>query len=247
VRADLVSFLEQDLSRLGEVYRGLERGLSAEQIATELHVSTSNFVWNYGRILAALLEGDLPTATTVALAAARKVRALLRLAWRQDVRTYLETNLVELERRANDETARVVEVQRAQQQTVRAEARNEPGIYVYALPHYLRYPFDPDTGRTLMKVGRSDSDVIIRFRSQTRTTALPEEPILLRIYRTNGATSAVESSFHRLLEAADHTRSIARTAGREWFVTSTRFLDEIARVLNLPVEAVNDAEVVDEG
>jgi hypothetical protein len=247
VRADLVSFLEQDLSRLGEVYRGLERGLSAEQIAAELHVSTSNFVWNYGRILAALLEGDLPTATTVALAAARKVRALLRLAWRQDVRTYLETNLVELERRANDETARVVEVQRAQQQTVRAEARNEPGIYVYALPHYLRYPFDPDTGRTLMKVGRSDSDVIIRFRSQTRTTALPEEPILLRIYRTNGATSAVESSFHRLLEAADHTRSIARTAGREWFVTSTRFLDEIARVLNLPVEAVNDAEVVDEG
>jgi hypothetical protein len=246
VRAELVRFLEDDGSRLGEVHRGLGRGLNADQIASELKVSTSNFVWNYSRIIAALTEGDLPTATTVALAAARKVRAMLRLSWSQDARVYLETNLVELERRANDETARVVEVQRAQEQTVRAEARNETGIYVYALPHYLRYPFDPDTGRTLMKVGRSDSDVIMRFRSQTRTTALPEEPILLRIYRTDSATGAVESSFHRLLEAADHSRSIARTAGREWFVTSTRFLDEVARVLNLPIEAVNDAEVVDE-
>ena len=106
---------------------------------------------------------------------------------------------------------------------------------MYALPHYLRYPFDTATGRTLMKVGRSDSDVIVRFRNQTRTTALPEEPILLRIYRTEpGVNQAVESSFHRLLEAANHDRSVARTAGREWFVTSTRFLDEVARVHKLP-------------
>ncbi len=47
----------------------------------------------------------------------------------------------------------------------------------------------------------------------------------------------------RLLEAADHTRSVARTAGREWFVTSTRFLDEVARVMRLPVVVVNEAEV----
>jgi hypothetical protein len=98
-----------------------------------------------------------------------------------------------------------------------------------------------------MKVGRSDSDVIVRFRSQIRTTALPEEPILLRVYRTDGATAApVEKAFHRLLEAADHNRSIARTAGREWFVTSTRFLDEVARVLNLTIVSVNSAAVDDD-
>ena len=98
-----------------------------------------------------------------------------------------------------------------------------------------------------MKVGRSDRDIIQRFRSQTRTTALPEEPILLRIYRTDGAGAAlVETDFHRLLDAADHNRSVTKTAGREWFVTSTRFLDEIARVLKLPVVVVNDADVLDE-
>jgi len=71
---------------------------------------------------------------------------------------------------------------------------------------------------------------------------LPEEPILLRIYRTDGAhTAPVESDFHRLLEAAQHSRSVARSAGREWFLTSTRFLDEIARVLKLSAEVINDS------
>ena len=74
----------------------------------------------------------------------------------------------------------------------------------------------------------------------------PEEPILLRIYSTEGvATTAVENNFHRLLEAADHFRSVTRSAGREWFLTSTKFLDEIARVLKLRVQVVNDVEVAD--
>ena len=248
VRAELAVLLEADESRLGEVYRGLRRGLDAGTIADELGVATSNFVWNYERLVRALLDGDLPKAPTVALGAARKLRAILKSSHLSGAaRSYLETNLQELERRANDDTARAVEVQLAQEQTQVAEARNEVGIYVYALPHYLRYPFEPDSGRTLMKVGRSDSDIIARFRSQTRTTALPEEPILLRIYRTGGAASApVENNFHRLLEAADHSRSVARSAGREWFLTTTRFLDEIARVLKLSVEVVNDSTDLDE-
>lgn len=159
---------------------------------------------------------------------------------------YLERNLAELERRATDETARSVEVEQAKAQTERAEAENAPGVYVYALPHYLRYPYEKG-GRTQMKVGRSDSDVVQRFRNQTRTTTLPEEPILLRICRTESQSSAVaEDRFHRLLEAADHHRSVARSAGREWYVTSTRFLDEVAKTLSLPIEVVNDAEISDD-
>ncbi len=247
VRDEIAALVEADTSRLGQVYRGLQRGLTADQIAAELGVASSNFVWRYGRTARALVDGDLPTAPTVALGTARKFRSILKSCQLSPpARRCLDANLAELERRANDETARVVEVQRAQEQTQQAEARNETGVYVYALPHYLRYPFDPDSGRTLMKVGRSDSDVIQRFRNQTRTTALPEEPILLRIYpteRTSGGNGEVENDFHRLLEAADHTRSIARTAGREWFVTSTRFLDEVARVMRLEVVVVNDNEV----
>jgi len=245
VRTELIALLDADDSRIGEVYRRLQRGLTADEIAVELEVSTSSFVWSYERMARSLLDGDLPTAPTVAMNVARKFRSILkskRLS--PEARRYLETNLPELERRANDESARVVEVERAKEMTEQAESLNEVGIYVYALPHYLRYPFDPDSGRTLMKVGRSDSDIIQRFRNQTRTTALPEEPILLRIYRTDGrGTTNVESDFHRLLEAADHHRSVARTAGREWFVTSTRFLDEVARVMRLSAVVVNVTEV----
>jgi hypothetical protein len=243
IRAELQALLEADESRLGDVYRALNRGLNADAIAEELGVATSNFVWNYQRTIGALIDRDLPTAPTVALQTARRISGLLKRGkLSPSARNYLEANWSELERRANDEGARVVEVERAKAQTEQAEARNESGIYVYALPHYVRYPYDPESGRTLMKVGRSDSDVIQRFRNQTRTTALPEEPILLRIYRTQGgATSDLETSFHRLLNAADHAQSVARTAGREWFLTTTRFLDEIARVLRLPVEIVNDS------
>lgn len=244
VRDELERFLESDLSRTGEVFRLAKQGLDAESIAAELGVASSSFVWGYTRQARALLDGDLPTAPSVAQAVGRKFRAILKTArLSTGARQVLEINLTELDRRADDENARIVEVERAKEQTEEAEARNDVGIYVYALPHYLRYPFDAVSGRTLMKVGRSDADVIIRFRNQTRTTALPEEPVLLRIYRTELASAApLESAFHRLLEAADHHRSVARTAGREWFVTSTRFLDEVARLLRLQVVVVNESD-----
>ncbi|WP_344504491.1 GIY-YIG nuclease family protein [Dactylosporangium maewongense] len=247
VREEITGLLEQDDSRLGAVYRARRRGLTPDEVAAELQVATSGFVWNVSRTIKALVEGDLPTAPTVALAVSRKFRSILRSSRLSSAtRMYLEVNLTELERRSNDEGARVVEARQAQEQTEQAESQNLVGIYVYALPHYLRYPFDPESGRTLMKVGRSDSDVIVRFRNQTRITALPEEPLLLRIYRTDsGDAPSVESDYHRLLEAADHYRSVARTAGREWFVTSLRFLDEVARVMRLPIVVVNEA--ADEG
>ncbi len=247
VREEIENSVREDQSRLGEVFRGLERGLSADEIAAELGIPTSGFVWNYSRTLRALTEGDLPSAPTVAISATRTFRRFLTSkVWTPEAHRYLESNIAELDRRANDEAARALEIQQAKQQTERAESQNTTGIYVYALPHYLRYPYDERSGRTLMKVGRSDRDVIRRFREQTRTTALPEEPVLLRIYRTEPQNSAqAEDRFHRLLEAADHYRSVANAAGREWFVTSTRFLDEVARALSLPVEVVNESAVSD--
>lgn len=247
VRAEIVSFLEQDNSRVGQVYRLQEKGLSPQEIAEELDVASSGFVWGAARQVRALLEGDLPTAPTVARRGARKFRSVQRSGgWSPEARDYLEHQTRELERRTNDDSAREAEVQRAKNETEKAEARNEVGVYVYSLPHYLLHPYEPDSGRTLMKVGRSESDVIQRFRNQTRITALPEEPVLLRIYRIgNGETVEAEKTFHRLLEAADHYRSVARTAGREWFVTSTRFLDELARALNFDTVIVNEVDDTD--
>lgn len=245
---ELTAYLEGDDSRLGEVYRGLQRGLAANEIAEELEVSTAGFVSNNKTIIRALLEGQLPTSPTTAVQTARRLRTIARThGLSRETHEYLDAQMEHLESLSVDPTARAREIERAKEQTNRAEATNRMGIYVYALPHYLRYPFDERTGKTLMKVGRSDSDIIQRFRHQTRTTALPEEPLLLRIYPTQAQTLQVEQTFHRLLQAADMSPVLTRSAGREWFITSLRFLDEVARTLQLPIEIVNDFEdAVDE-
>lgn len=151
-----------------------------------------------------------------------------------------------MEARITEPATRAAEVQAARQVTGEAEAQGTPGIYVYALPHYLNFPVDPVSGHTLMKVGRSDRDVIQRFRSQIRTTSLPEDPILLRIYLTGGEGSTLqERQFHNLLEAADHARSTAKSGGTEWFMTSLRFLDTVAETIGLEIRAVFDPESPD--
>jgi hypothetical protein len=153
----------------------------------------------------------------------------------------IRQNVAVVESRAESEAAREVEDKEALIVTSQAEAQAIPGVYVYALPHYLRYPYDAESGRTLLKVGRSDRSVIRRFHNQTRTTALPEDPVLLRIYPTLDADSlAREQQFHNLLEAADHDRSRARTGGTEWFLTSLRFLDTVAETVGLEKREIYD-------
>lgn len=100
VRAELEAVLEADRSRLGQVYRASQRGLDARAIAAELGVRTFGFVWIYERIAKAVLDGNLPSAPTVALSAAQRYRSILRFArLSAAARAYLETNLRELERR----------------------------------------------------------------------------------------------------------------------------------------------------
>jgi T5orf172 domain len=247
-RKEIQTFLQADQSRLGDVYRALDRALAPDQIASELKVGTPGFVSNNRRSIKALTKGELPTAPTVALATAQKFRMVLKSKGiSTETRLCLEANLTWLERRANDATARAIEVRRAQEQTEEAESRNVAGIYVYSLPHYLRYPYDPISGLTLMKVGRSDSSVMVRFREQTRTTALPEEPLLLRIYRADLSRAAqIEKEFHALLKGGGHGREVCRSAGQEWFVTSTAHLDAMARAWRLPIDVVTETDLPDE-
>ena len=71
-----------------------------------------------------------------------------------------------------------------------------------------------------MKVGRSDKGAVRRFRDQVRTTSLPEDPVLLRVYPVkDGHSARCEKIFHDLLEDGDHSRSAAKMGGTEWFVT----------------------------
>jgi hypothetical protein len=246
-RAEIEAFLDADRSALGDVWRRTRAGESPEEIQAARGTQRTSFVWSYRRMCTALVEGNLPTAPTVAIQVARKFRSILNDgALSEPTQRYLRQNLVILEQRAESEVLREVEDTVALEATEEAEAEAVPGVYVYALPHYLRYPYDAESNRTLLKVGRSDRSVIRRFREQIRTTALPEEPVLLRIYVTLGEdASHRERQFHDLLEAADHDRSRARTGGTEWFLTSLKFLDVVADTLGLEARRVNDPGAVD--
>lgn len=121
-----------------------------------------------------------------------------------------------------------------------------PGIYVYALPHYLSHPVSPsaddtDSDRTLMKVGVSERDTIRRFRQQQRSTELPEDPQLLRIYVGSSSNYVdLEGRMHTLLRAADHRQARGQATGTEWFLTSLKFLDAIATSMGLSIHETDD-------
>jgi hypothetical protein len=239
---EVAAALANDETALGVVWRGRQEGLTPEAMAAARGTENTNWIWNSDRAIKTITEGDLPTAPSVAQHSVRNVKRLLKdPTLSPSTRDVLVADLAVLEERATDPGARADEEREARVATVQAETAATAGIYVYALPHYLRFPYEPESGHTLFKVGRTDRDSVQRFREQTRTTALPEDPVLLRVYPTSTETTVgMERQFHELLEAADHDRSTARTGGREWFLTSVRFLDAIASALKLEIQRVSD-------
>ena len=235
--------LDKDETRLGEVWRLSQQGVSEEEIAKELNVKTTGMVYGTRRYIKAIREDilHLPQSRL------RRCENILR-KFVKDHQEYLspitvsllQERATECARRANDPVRREEEEQKFERQTSDAEQEEVPGIYVYALPHYLRYSVetsenDETDDRTYLKVGMSERDAIKRFRQQRGSTALPEQPVLLRIYiGSNGMDIAeVERKIHRHLAAADHVRNSERGAGQEWFLTHLKLLDSTAELLGL--------------
>lgn len=245
-KAETERVLETDPSRLGDTFHGDREGLSPEEQAERIDAKHSTCGYNNRVTIAALMEGTIPTGPTLALQAARRLRTLLK---RDDLSTELRGDWVELEHqltlRAEDRVATEAEDAATAKATVAAEATGTPGIYVYTLAHYLKYPVDPNTGKPYLKVGHSSRDALHRANSQGRFTALPEDPILLRIYPTSDSSS-VETRFREWLRMADHHGACTRRGGTEWFLTSTKFLDHIAESRNLEKLTVNALEVGDD-
>ena len=235
VRAEIAAVLEADDTVLGEVYRGVRDGLTDDEIRIARGNERVNFVWNYKRTIRALLDGSLPSAASVAGQTAARFRTLLKtVEFTPGTAHVLRERLAILESRAADPEAQAAEDKKAREATKKAEEHAVPGIYVYTLPHYLRYPYEPESGHTLLKVGHSGASVIQRFNSQRRETVLPEDSVLLRVYPTGPADSGeIERKFLALLDAADHLRRDGRSVGREWFLTTTKFVDKIADILDL--------------
>jgi len=255
IEAEIVSALERDETRMGDVWRGKAAGKSAEVIAIELGTQTSNFVSKYLRFARAMATGKLPTAPTMIRECLSATKGFLNRhsdTLSDAAQAALLDRIQRLEALAENEEAVELEDKQVRQKAKATETLNIPGIYVYTLPHYFRQPLLPAEGdtiaaRTLMKVGMAENDVIKRFRKQERNTALPEDPWLLRVYTGAADVYQVEQSIHGLLRAADHRQSMGRSAGTEWFLTSLRFLDEIAKQKNLTVEfRIEDVESEDE-
>ncbi len=244
-RAEVEEILANDDTLLGRVYRYDLAGRTPLEMAEEEGNAGPGFVYGYRTALRALLDEEIPSSTTLALAAARRVRRWLKsIDMSAELRADLQTLEQKLTAKADNVEAQLEEAEDAVKASEAAEAKGTPGIYVYTLPHYVRYPVDPDTGKTFLKVGHSAKDAYYRAGSAGRLTALPEEPILLRIYAVE-ESAAAEKTFHAWLRDADHMAARTKRAGAEWFLTSTKFLDRIAQSLGLEVEVVNEFDAGD--
>jgi hypothetical protein len=245
-RAEVERLLAEDDSVLGRYWRYSNEGLTPEQMQEAEGTATLGWVYNYRTLLRVIRDGDIPSSPSLALQGARRVRAWLKLP---NLSSGLRQALVEQESllmsRAEDRQAQVEEEGAAVEKTQAAEASGTPGIYVYTLPHYLRHPYEADSGRTLLKVGHSARDALYRANSQGKLTALPEDPILLRVYPVEESAKA-ERDFHAWLNDADHAGNRTLRGGSEWFVTSTKFLDRIARSAGLEVIVINEFEAGEE-
>jgi hypothetical protein len=68
----------------------------------------------------------------------------------------------------------------------------------------------------------------------------------LRIYRTNDAPAALSRAISTACWKPTSLPERGQRRRLEWFITSSRFLGEIARVLRLPIEAINDDNILSE-
>jgi len=239
--AEVEALLEADETVLGEVWRESRAGKSPSELAEQWEL-TKGPIYSALGTAKTLLEGRVPNGPTKAKQDAGRVRSWLKSKpLSQSLRDVLIELEDALETRAADEGAIERETTAAVETSKAAESSGRAGIYVYTLPHYRRYPVDPDSGKTFLKVGHSSTDAFYRAGSQGRLTALPEDPILLRIYPVDASATA-ERDFHEWLRDADHSRSRTLRGGSEWFLTSTKFLDRIARSKDLEIVVVNELE-----
>lgn len=242
VRAELVAALLEDESRLGEVYRYLGEGLTAEQMAERMEIASPWQAEHLRQQVDAILDGRLPMNSHLASQTVGRLRKWQQdKEWTSPTRDHLASVLSGLESIATDDALAQRERHEAHRKTVEAENLGLPGIYVYSLPHYLRFPYDPSTGRTLFKVGHSTMDVYSGIAGAARTTALPEDPVLLRVYKTGDLPAAEEErNFHEWLDAADHGRNRSAKGNREWYLTTMKFLDRVARQRGLEITVISD-------
>jgi len=238
LRQKLHDLLLNGWGQLSDVYRAMVTlpGAGPTELLRLTNCANSGVVGKRRGVVLAILDGVEPTSASVAREAASTVRSMFKAAKDPAVGTHLAQVLATLESTATSSHA--VEQETEQLESDSAELagalKQASGVYVYTYPHYWRHPYVADSERRLLKVGHTTDRAWTRVVTQARQTGMPEDPLLLRVYKADDPTAA-ERTFHGLLDAAEHHRSVGTAVGTEWFVTTVEFCDAVAAALKLTV------------
>ena len=241
--------LENNSGALGKVAEAMASGVtSPTEMAGMGAGANPGHSGNLARVVSFIQNGVAPTAPSRAAVAGRSIGGLLRTnpGLSPEAVSYLQALRHLVDSIEKDEAARAgeeIELKRASDElTQRVEKKG--GVYVYTFPTYLMVPAKVDPERFWLKIGQTGRVVEKRVLDQLRSTAMPEDPVILRVYTEEVSSeeqssvdyAALEKKFHQLLSSAGHSKTSSRSGGSEWFATSVEFLDQIALTLHLAIE-----------
>ena len=242
---EIRELLAQDDLLLGSIFRVMDNGVTnALEIAKQSGASNRGVVYNYQKMIQAILEGTLPNSASISRNAARSITRLVKNA--QDLTpatlNYLNEIRAKLIENAEAEVAVLHDQESIEAQSIalaKKASTIQNGIYVYSFPTYLHFGTVEDHEVYWLKIGSTKNSVWQRIVEQNRQTSMPEDPKLLRIYHKDGINiDEVEKKFHTTLDRVGHERSAARRtkAGTEWFATTLDAVDALAELIELDIE-----------
>jgi hypothetical protein len=247
LRDELAGALRNNEGQLGKVFALLEEGKTTNrELVDGGAAANQGAAANLRVTVKAVLDGVLPNGPSVAAQSRRSIGGILRdnPGLSSTAREHLERLRDALEAVATDSRAIEEEdkdLERASKELERS-LESLPGVYVYTLPSFHRTVQKTDPERFWFKIGKTDRVAGVRIGEQMRATGLPEDPWIARVYRHATLTpKELETEFHRLLEAAGHSRAAGKHSGRDWHATNLEFLDAIALALKCETSSSTDA------
>jgi len=241
ISAELAGLLVSDDRQLGAVYREVQAGQSSNvTIAENGAAASSNAVGNLRAVITALTQGKVPTSSSLARQAAASIGRFLSEDLSDETRAYLVELRDQLRSYVASAKAQAEDLEEAVQEAPRLKEFLDTahGVYVYTFPHYMLHKDDADTGRMRVKIGHTSKGVWRRVVDQVRQAGMPEDPVILRVYRSETLTpQQAEQRIHRFLDSIGVERSSSTNVqgGKEWFSTSLLMLDALATAIGLEV------------
>jgi len=245
VVSEIKSMLTNDEFLLGTIFNAMESGISnALELVEKTGAGNRGVVYNYQKMISAILEGKIPNSSSISRNAARSISRLIKNSNSISPATleYLNSIRVKLIENAESETALLhdkASIEAQSEALVKVASTIKNGIYVYSFPTYLHFGTIEDQDVFWLKIGSTKNSVWQRIVEQNRQTSMPEDPKLLRIYHKDSMDiEAIEQKFHTTLDRVGHERSAARRtrAGKEWFASTIDAVDAIAELLDLEIE-----------